>query len=135
MDKAMYLKEPLDKYMIDSGADLTRGLLKAGLNIKASFWFYMPDSQMWRLIIATPTLSREGPRKIYQIIQKVISTLPNETSKVSLENVAVVETNHLLVKLLGSVIRTSGPQLANIRFANNTVNGQHIDDALIYLMK
>lgn len=131
----MYLKQPLDKDMVDSGAALTRELIKAGLNIKASFWFYLPDSQMWRLVIAAPSLSREGPRKFYQIIQRVISTLPNAASpKVSLENVAVVETNHRLVKLLGSVIKT-GTSVSNIRFANNTVNGQYIDDAFIYLMK
>lgn len=131
----MYLKQPLDKNMVDSGAALTKELIKAGLNIKASFWFYMPDSQMWRLIIAAPSFSREGPRKFYQIIQKAISTLPNAGSpRVSLENVAVVETSHQLVKLLGSVIKT-GSGISNIRFANNTINGQYIDDAFIYLMK
>lgn len=124
--------------MIDAGASLTKELIRAGLSIKASFWFYIPDIQSWRLVITAPSFSRDGPKKFYQIIQKVMSGHPGDSpTKVGLENVSVVATDHQLVKLLSTVIKTGSglSGLANIRFSDNTVNGQYIDDAFIYIMR
>lgn len=130
----MYLKVPLDKDMLDAGRSLTRELVKV-VPLTASFWFYFPETQTWRLMIASSDVSKLGPRKVYQFVQNAIAKLPDgAASRVALENVSVVENRHPIVHLLRSIIRT-GSRIANIRFANNTVNGIHVDDAFIYLMK
>lgn len=128
----MYLNEPLNAEMIKAGADLTGELDKAGLAVKASFWFYMVESQTWRMIIASPRVSSIGPKIVYQKVQKAISKLDAiSQNKVSLQNVSVVENNHPIVNLLRMAIQT-GNGINGIRFSNNTINGQFIEDAYIY---
>jgi hypothetical protein len=41
---------------MDAGERLVRGLDEAGLKVTAALWFYMSDSDEWRLMLATPVV-------------------------------------------------------------------------------
>jgi hypothetical protein len=133
MAEEMVVKEILTKEMIESGAELTRLLDRAQLTVSASLWLYIPESNIWRLTIASPEVKTCGPKKVYQKIQSVLSQIPEEQPSVGLKDISVVENDNVLISLLRIAIRT-GDGISGIRFSKNTINGQFIEDAYIYRM-
>jgi len=54
------VKEMLTQEMIQAGAEITRRLDEAHLEVRASLWWYIPDKNLWRLIVASPAVRRDG---------------------------------------------------------------------------
>jgi len=133
MAEEVVVKEILTKEMIESGAELTRLLDQAQLMVSASLWLYIPESNIWRLTIASPEVRTCGPKKVYQKIQSILSQIPEEQPSVGLKDISVVENDNALISLLRIAIRT-GDGISGIRFSKNTINGQFIEDAYIYRM-
>ncbi len=131
MAEEVLVKETLSPEMIEAGKALTKRLDELGWPLVGSLWFYNPESNQWRLILASPRTESEGPRKTYQEIQGALKALPAGSPSISLSDVTVVEPSNPLIALLRSVIKT-GPNVSDIRFSRNTVNGQFIEDAFIY---
>ena len=117
--------------MIDAGAALIRKLDERGVQPDAAFWFYFPDVQQWKLVLAEGELSAEGPRQIYKNIQETLSAFPEELREISLENVTLTKPDAPIVALLRLVIRT-GPEISGIRFTDSVINGTVIEDTYIY---
>ncbi len=133
MAEEVVVKEVLTKEMIEAGAELTRLLDQTSLVVSASLWLYIPESNIWRLIIVSPEVETSGPRKVYQKIQPVLSQILEEKPSIGLKDISVVENNNPLIALLRMAIRT-GDGISGIRFSRNTINGQFIEDAYIYRM-
>ena len=133
MAEEVVVKEVLTKEMIEAGAELTRLLDQTPLVVSASLWLYIPESNIWRLIIVSPEVETSGPRKVYQKIQPVLSQILEEKPSIGLKDISVVENNNPLIALLRMAIRT-GDGISGIRFSRNTINGQFIEDAYIYRM-
>ena len=135
----MYLTENLSQQMIDAGAELTKQLDRSMMIVKASFWYLVSDERAWRLIIATPEVHTSGPRKVYQRVQTALGKLQmakkgliaSAMRGLSLEDIVVVEPSNPLIILLGQAVGTD-KGISHIRFSNNTVGGQFIEDAYIY---
>ena len=125
------VKEILTKEMIQAGADLVRRLDEAHLEVNASLWLYMPDANQWRLVIASPAVKNEGPKRVYQKIQSVLSQAPDDVDKVTLSDISVVENTDPLVTLLRNAVKT-GKGISGLRFSKNTINGHFIEDAYLY---
>ena len=133
MAEEVVVKEVLTKEMIEAGAELTRLLDQTPLVVSASLWLYIPESNIWRLIIVSPEVETSGPRKVYQKIQPVLSQILEEKLSIGLKDISVVENNNPLIALLRMAIRT-GDGISGIRFSRNTINGHFIEDAYIYRM-
>ena len=122
----------LTEEMIGKGAILLRRLDRSGLQPDAAFWFYSPDLEAWKLIIAEVKVGRRGPKEVYRIIQRVLSKLsPGE--RLSLDDISVATPNHPIVRVLGKAVR-KGPRFSGIRFKNNVIDGTLVRDAYIYRM-
>ena len=115
---------------IKDGETLLRELDDNGVEVKAAFWFYMPEPDEWRLKIAMPLVDSQGPRAAYVRIQEAIFET-TEKLALALSEISVVSPKDQLVKLLKPVIRT-GRGISGIRFSRNTINGTFIEDAYIY---
>lgn len=133
MAEEVVVKEVLTKEMIEAGAELTRLLDQTRLVVSASLWLYIPESNIWRLIIVSPEVETSGPRKVYQKIQPVLSQILEEKPSIGLKDISVVENGNPLIALLRMAIRT-GDDISGIRFSKNTINGHFIEDAYIYRM-
>ena len=131
MAEEVVVKELLTGDMIEAGAELTRRLDSAGLEVTASLWLYLPESGLWRLKIASPEVNKFGPRKVYQKIQSVLSQLPKGLPCIALADISAVENGDPLIILLRKAIKTSDG-VSGIRFSNNAINGHFIEDAYIY---
>jgi hypothetical protein len=125
------VKTLLTKEMEEAGAALVRKLDESGIKPDAVFWFYFPDIQAWKLVIAEVKVGKEGPKEFYRQIQKILAKYPEGTSVVSLDDVALANPNAPMVALLRVALRT-GPGISGIRFKNNVINGTVVEDAYIY---
>ena len=125
MDKTVLVERD-----IQEGKDLVEALDKTEFKVDASLWFYSSDSDEWRLLIASPFVEENGPRKSYGFIRSVL-TQPSLPSGISLKNISVLSPDHQLIKLLKTVFST-GPDIAGIRFTRNVINNTLIEDAYIY---
>ena len=133
MAEETVVKEMLTQEMVQAGADLTRRLDEAHLEIRASLWLYLPDKNLWRLIVASPAVRQDGPKKVYQHIQTILSKMSDKPWKIPLHDISVVEESDPLIASL----RTSmGPQdrMSGRRFSRDTINGYFIEDTYIYKM-
>ena len=131
MAQDVVVKESLSEGMVRSGADLTRQLDEAGWPVTASLWLYDPDSNQWRLLLASPTVGTGGPRKAYAAIQDVLSAASGDAAALALDDVGVLPDDDSLVQLLRAAMAT-GPGIAGTRFNRNVINGRFIEDAYIY---
>ena len=117
-----------------AGEALLKKLDKIKFNVKAALWFYMPDSEEWRLLFASPLVDKIGPTKTYEKIQSLLPELQEELEQnyeLSLQNISVVSPKADLIKLLKTAVKT-GPGVSHIRFARNVINNVFIEDAYIY---
>lgn len=131
MVEEVVVKEALTNEMIEAGAELTRCLDGAHFAVSASLWSYLPDSNSWRLIIASSVAKISGPRKAYRKIQSVLNKIRDEEPTITLSNISVVEPKDRLVTLLKFAIKTV-PGISGIRFSRNAIDGQFIEDVYVY---
>lgn len=117
---------------IEDGSRLIHELDGKGFRALAALWFFLSEESEWRLLIASPIVDQEGPKKAYQMVQSVLEGMSPTT--LSLQNISVVSIRDPRVQLLGQAIQT-GHDLTGIRFSKNTVNGVFIDDAYIYRLE
>lgn len=131
-------KSTLVENVIKAGKELLDKLDKDGFDVKAALWYYLSEPAEWRLILASSTVDKEGPKKAYEKIQSQIRELEqhykktNEHFDLSLENISVVSPNNNLIKLIKSVIKTKKGVISNLRFTRNVINNVLIEDAYIY---
>lgn len=120
----------LNEEYIADGKALIQKLDDQGLKIESAFWFFFPDISNWKLVFGTPEVVKNGPKSVYKEIQKALSKLDLK-SKILLDDISILKPNAPLSNLLKFAVRT-GPGISQIRFSNNIINGQKIEDALIY---
>ena len=125
------VKEQLTDEMIEAGAQLTQKLDYLGLPIPVAMWLFLFDINEWRLLFASPQLSAEGPREVYEKIEEARKALGAQAERLPLSVIGLMDTNHQLVQLLRIALRT-GPGVSRVRFSKNVIDGHFIDDALIY---
>ena len=116
----------------EAGDRITRAIDAADLDLQAALWFYSPDSNGWRLLISTPLVDTEGPKKVYSKIQKTIGNILEQyQDNISLQDISLISPSHNLIATLRSAVTTGG-NIGNIRFTGNVINNVLVEDALIY---
>ena len=117
----------LTEEMLNAGANVVRLLDKRGFLLRAALWFYLSETDEWRLFLGTPEVRTKGPKKLYRQIQGMLA---KGEDVVPLSSVVLVDSQDSLVQLLGSVVKID--DLGGFRFSRNTIGGRFIDDAYIY---
>jgi len=125
------VKEQLTSEMIQLGKDVLHRLDDTALDVRSALWFYLEDSEKWRLFLATPQVRVEGPKKVYQQVKRVLSQIESESTGIDLKDISVVEDNHSIIKIISGAIGQV-PGVSEVRFSRNTIHGHYIEDALIY---
>ena len=121
----------LSKRLIDAGAELIQSLDNKGLRPDAAFWLYSSEAQSWRLFLAEAKVGKAGPKNVYRQIQRIMKELPDDSQVLSLSDVGLLRSDAPFIQLLRTAIST-GSGISGIRFTNNVVNGNLIEDAYIY---
>ncbi|MEX1253352.1 MAG: hypothetical protein WEE64_03335 [Dehalococcoidia bacterium] len=114
------------------GNDLVKALDASRFEVDAAYWYYLSDPDRWRLIIASPIVDREGPRKAYDRILTVLEGMPSP--KIAFDQVSVVSPRDHVVRSLSRAAKT-GPETAGMRISRSTIDGVFVEDAYIYRPK
>ena len=132
MAEEVLVKESISREMISAGERLARYLINTDIPIDALLWLYVPESNAWRFIVASPEVKINGPKSVYQKIRSTIEQMPpSDEAGVAWDDIVVVDSNDPLIKLLRQAI-TTGQAISGIRFSRNVVSGVLIEDAYIY---
>ena len=131
MAQKLVVRESLTNEMIEAGADLARRLDASPIEIRACLWHFLPEPNVWRLIIATPEVAKYGPKKVYQKIRIVLSEIPAEQPGIALTDISAVAHDNSLISLLRKAVRIDDG-VSGIRFSGNAIEGKYIEDTYIY---
>ena len=125
------VRPDLTTEMIDAGRRLLELLDRQKFRARGCFWFYFPESDRWRFVVASPEVRVRGPHAAYRKVQALARRVPGAADLFAPGDVTVVKDNDPLVVLLRRAVST-GPGISGIRFTSNSINGTFIDDAYIY---
>ena len=117
------------KEMIEAGGEFLALLDRAKFRVRAGFWFHFPESERWRLVIASPEVRLRGSLVAYRKIHSVVRKVPSASEL--FDDISAVPDTDPLVKLLRKGVGT-GPRGRGIRLSRSGINGKYIDDAYIY---
>lgn len=132
MAEEVLVKESISREMISAGKRLAYHLVNTDIPIDALLWLYVPESNAWRFIVASPEVKINGPKSVYHKIRSRMEEMPpSDGEEVAWDDIVVVDSNDPLIKLLRQAI-TTGQAISGIRFSRNVVNGVLIEDAYIY---
>jgi hypothetical protein len=126
MDKTTLVEQDMK-----DGRKLIQALDKAGFPIEAALWYYLTESEVWRLMIASPRVDQRSSREASTFVQSVLAKLPKDFG-ITLTNISVVSPKEELIRLLKAAIHTGPHEIAGIRFSRNVIDNTFIDDAYIY---
>lgn len=112
------------------GEALLRALDSAGFPVSSAFWFRLPETNDWRLIIASPMIRDKGPDYAYQKVQGALSEL--DAPRIQLTDIWLVKDTEPLVKTLRSVLHTGPAGVSNVTVRNTSASGVYIDSAHVY---
>jgi hypothetical protein len=133
MAQDILVGDQLTEDMITVGEHVVSALDKLNVLVIGAFWLLLPDQHVWRLVIASPEVRTLGPKAFYRKVSAALKRIPQSVQAISTNDITVLEDNNPLVKLLKVLIKT-GPTISKIRMSRNVVNGQLIEDALLYRM-
>ncbi len=131
MAKDILVADRLTDIMTNSAAHLIAQLDKNDAQIKSAFWFFNPEKKMWRLILASPLVSTEGPRLFYKRILKATKELGDD-ELICLHDITASTMSNKIVQLIKTAVATKNNDISDIRYSKNAVNGTFIEDSLIY---
>jgi len=131
MAKDILVTESLSDSMIKAGAKLIERLDAQHTEIKSSFWLYLPEEKIWKMMLASPLVDSEGPRKYYEKVVAANEQAAESEEIISLNNIGVTNTTNQIVQLLRLAVATDDG-ISGIRFSKNTIHGVFIDDVYIY---
>ncbi|MTT32405.1 hypothetical protein GMB86_10345 [Terrilactibacillus sp. BCM23-1] len=126
MDKTILVEQDLK-----NGERLIRKLDELNFIVHSAFWLYIPESDIYRLMIATPLVDEIGPQEVYRKIKSTIDLI-EEPFDISLQSISVISPNNELIKILGTFTKTDANAINGIRFTRNTINNMYIEDSYIY---
>ncbi len=119
--------ETLVEQQIRDGQALVRKFDQSKFPFVSAFWFYYPDQDAWKLVVATDEAG--DPIKAYTRLSGIISSIEEQGFSLDISQVKLVKPTDPLIRAL-RIIRIEG--ISNVRFTSNLINGVYIDDALIY---
>ena len=85
---------------------------------------------MWKLLLSVEGVEKEGPKKTYRQVQKLMAK-KTKAKDLTLDKITLLKPKAPLLQLMEKAIKT-GPGISGIRFTGNAINGQFIPDAYIY---
>ena len=125
------VEKTLTNEMITLGKRILEILNEEGINPAAALWFYYPEYERWKLLIADYEVGSTGPMNIYRQIRKILDTRQDELSGLQLFDVVLIKPDDPMLCLMRKAINT-GQGISGIRFANNVIDGTVIEDTYVY---
>lgn len=124
----------LSPAMIAAGRTLA-GRVREHIAVIAAFWLYMDDRGRWRLMIATPSVGKNGKVATYRQIQIALEEHPGRRpygmNDLELDDVTVVDENDELVHLW-RMVYPDGVRTGEARTSGVSIAGHYFTGAYFY---
>lgn len=114
---------------IEQGRKVLEALDKSRIKVRSALWLYDPVASSWQLLLALPTVNKNGPLDTYRKIREALS---EHDVVFPIWNIKVLRSTDDLPKLLRKAIKTPPNAIAGIRFRQNVIDNELIEDAYIY---
>jgi hypothetical protein len=117
---------------IQDGERLLHALQESGLDPKASFWYFNPELEAWKLMIQLPLMDAGDHLRAYRLVERTRMSVQPEVA-ISLTDIVPQSRHSLLVGAVRRAVR-SLPERAKTgsHYIGATVNNQFIGDVYIY---
>lgn len=115
--------------LIQAGERLLQRFDAGSTPITAAFWHLIDEETGWRLVLASPEVSRIGVGEFYGKVIEELRALGETELNVGI--VSAVRPDDRIVSLLSHAIKT-GPGISHIRLTGNVIGGSLIRDTLVY---
>lgn len=123
------VKKQLVAMKVAEGKRLVEALDESDFPVNSALWF-LSETEVWRLLLASPVVDSEGPRAAYEGLQDFLNR-SSPKYEIALDEVTLLSPRDALIGLLrGAVVTGSG--VSEVRFTENSINNVFIEDALIY---
>ena len=114
---------------IKSGRDLLDAIDHEQINIRAAYWLYALETDVWRLYFASPEVDMTGPIKMYRRIRRIL--VRTKILHISVDEIAVTGLTDPFIRSF-KLFAKSDRDTRDIRLRNITIGSYHIDEAFIY---
>jgi hypothetical protein len=136
MAEEILVKEQLTDKMIKAGKQLVKQLEATEIEVVAAFWLYTAETSEWQLILASPQVDTEGPRKVYSVIWDILHKGSKKVIDLDLIDIAVRGLHDRIVRALAGVNQLyDKPGLAGKRLKRSNFDGIYVEDIYIYFVK
>lgn len=132
MAEEILVKEPLTQDMIVTGEKLMRVLRSEDFELAALFWLYKSELNRWRLVVASPQVDREGPKKTYATIREIRSRHHDNLPNLGPFDITVIGTSEKLVRTLAGANQHIG--LSNSRWPDIYLDEEYVEDMYLYFI-
>ncbi len=114
---------------IEKGRDVLKALDDSRIKVRSALWLYDSEATSWQLVLALPAVNKSGPLDTYRKIRKA---LEKQHVDFPIWNIKVLRSTDDFPKLLRKAIKTPPDAIAGIRFRQNVIDNELIEDAYIY---
>jgi len=125
-------EEALVESQIADTISLVKILEDQGDKPSTIIWYYFPDADEWRLLLAGPTFDALLPSQEARAYQKVAEALTRaEVTSLTIGEVKLIKTDYPLLNATRFLIGTPPNALIRAHFKDNRVNGIFIKEMLV----
>jgi hypothetical protein len=133
MAKEIFITQWFSQEMLLAGQSLIERLDKADKKVYAAFWLLDAEEKIWKLIIVSPLVGNEGPKKYYRCIDDINDSALSDESVIALHDISLSHTDNHIVKAIKNSAYGDNI-LRNIRLGKNTLGGVYVEDMYLYRM-
>lgn len=125
-------EEALVESQITDTIALVKTLENQGDKPSSVVWYYFPDADEWRLILAGPTFDALLPKEESVAYQKLGEALRTaQVTSVTIGEIKLVRTDYSLLNAVRFLIGTPADAMVRAHFKDNSVNGIFIKEMLV----
>ncbi len=116
---------------IELGKTVLELLDKKGVNPSSFLWFYLSNSNSWRLVISADIYNNKDIKECYKSFIEQFGS-ESVVKEIGLSNITITSSSDNLLNVFKMAIRTDKKSISGIRFTSNVINGVFIEDAYVY---
>jgi hypothetical protein len=114
----------------EQGARLVQELTARNFPVTTAFWAYAENTELWRLVIATPRLMQTPRSRLYREVQDVLSQLDLD---ISLSQIRLVRDDDPSVANLRALVEAEeGRDRLTTPFGQRDIAGEPVDKGYAY---
>lgn len=138
MAEEILVRTSLNDQMLEAGTKLLQDIKDANFDIMAAFWLFFVEAGEWRLVLVSPRVDSDGPRKLYAELSERLYDGKEKVYGLDIMNITFMSLNDKIVGALAganwSYKRSLGYGLSGQRLYDVHLNGTYIENMYLYFI-